>query len=313
MRRATGLGFSLLLGCGGEPITIQLEEPLSVEGAQFREGALPGTPPLTVEELNQGAQPAAPYPTPPDVAGRIVTPSEIGFVMSGRASTDAYAVGFQWNGLGTGYWLLPVGAPDPSNRGELLWSASLDFGGSLEPGRRGLRVAAVDGEGRAGTQREVELCVRAPITDNLNACDPTEAPPALVVSLGWEHPADLDLVIVAGDGSLIDQANTRGTGAGTLGGQLERDANAGCLPSGAPRENIVWQAEPSPGVYSVYVNLNDACGELAAPFTVSAHVREQDGEQYRQIETWRSAGEAVSLQANGGRARGLWVTELRID
>jgi hypothetical protein len=313
MRRAVVPVLGALVACGGEPITTELQEPLSVEGAQFREGPLPGASPLTAEELNQGAEPVAPYPTPPDVAGRIVTPSEVGFTVSGRASTDAYAVGFQLSGLGSGYWLVPVGAPDPSNGNELLWNAILNFGGSLEPGRRGLLVAAVDGQGRAGTQRELELCVRAPVTDNLNACDPTVAPPALVVSLGWQNEADLDLVIVAADGSLVDQANTRGNGGGTTGVQLERDANGGCLPSGAPRENLFWQDSPPPGVYSIYVNLHDACGELAAPFIVTAHLREQDGDQYRQIETFRIAGEAVSLQANGGRARGLWVTDLSVD
>src|SRR5690349_7883029 len=186
-----------------------------------------------------GAAPAAPYSTPPEVAGRIVSPMDVGFNVNGRASTDTYAVGFQLAGIGTGYWLVPVGAPDPSNRDELSWRVSLDFGASVSPGLHQLLVAALDAQGRSGTQRDIELCVRAPSADNLNVCDATLEPPALVVSLGWDNDADLDLQIVAPDGSLVDRANTRGNGAGIGGAQLERDANAGCQPSGAPRENVV--------------------------------------------------------------------------
>ena len=176
-------------------------------------------------------------------------------------------------------------------------------------------VAAFDAGGASGTQRELELCVRSPTADNLNVCDPTSAPPALVVSLSWDNDADLDLEIRAPDGSVVDRANTRGSGPGLAGVQLERDANAGCRPSGAPRENVVWQQAPAPGRYQVYVNLHDACGQTAASFQVSTHesaAGDAAGE-YRQLETARTSGTLTSLSANGGAARGLWVTELVID
>src|SRR5690606_826637 len=125
------LALSLLVACGGEPLTTGLEEPFRVENAQFREGPLPGSPPLTVAELSEGASPVAPYPTPPEVAGRIISPADVGFIVAGRASTDSYAVGFQLAGLGTGYWLVPVSAPEPVNADELTWRAALDFGASV--------------------------------------------------------------------------------------------------------------------------------------------------------------------------------------
>jgi hypothetical protein len=317
MKRGLSCAIALVAaGCGGEPITQGLTEPIRVLGAQFRSGPLPGDPPLTLEQLAEGAQLVRPYPTPPEVAGRIVNAGELDFPVNGRASADTYAVAFQIAGAGTGYWLVPVSAPDPSNNDELTWSATLDLGPALGPGLRRLRVAAVDAAGRSGTQRELELCVRSPVPDNLNGCDATLQPPALVVSLTWDDPADLDLSIIASDGTIVDRANTRGSGAGTAGAQLERDVHAGCLSAGAPRENVIWQTPPAPGVYSVYVNLYDGCGELSVPFTLSSHVSEEPADspgQYRQIETFRSAGALTSFAANGGGQRGLWVTELEID
>jgi hypothetical protein len=304
-----------LAACGGEPLTTGLEQPFRVDGAQYRDGALPGSPPLTAADLSAGAQPVAPYPTPPEVAGRIISPADLGFNVSGRASTDTYAVGFQLAGLGTGYWLIPVSAPDPTNADELTWRAALDFGGSVPPGLQRLLVAAFDAQGRSGTQRELELCVRAPTSDNLNVCDRTLEPPALVVSLSWGNDADLDLELVAPDGSVVNRANTRGNGPGIGEVQLERDANAGCVRSGVPRENIVWQTAPAAGDYAIYVNLSDACGETSATFELSAWRRapgDIDGEFQQQL-TFETAGTLVGLQANGGAQSGLVVTLLGVD
>jgi hypothetical protein len=309
------LALGALAACGGEPLTTGLEEPFRVENAQFRAGALPGSPPLTAADLSGGAQPEAPFPTPPEVVGRIISPADVGFNVSGRASTDSYAVGFQLAGLGTGYWLIPVSAPDPTNADELTWRAALDFGASVPPGLQRLLVAAFDAQGRSGTQREIELCVRAPTSDKLNACDPTLEPPALVVSLSWANAADLDLEIVAPDGSTVNRANTRGSGPGIGGVQLERDANAGCVKSGVPRENVVWEARPAAGDYALYVNLHDACGEPSSSFELSAWERVPGAtpDEFDQIETYRSSGTLVGLQANGGATRGLVVTLLGID
>jgi hypothetical protein len=312
---ACALALALALGCGGDSLTTGLREPLRVEDAQFRDGPLPGLPPLTAADLNAGAQPVAPFSTPPEVSGRIVSPSDVAFGVSGRASTDAYAVGFALAGLGSGYWTVPVSAPDPSNNDELTWRVSVDFGPSVPPGLQRLLVAAFDGARHAGTQREIELCVRAPTADNLNVCDATLEPPGLVVSLSWDNAADLDIELVAPDGSVVDRSNTRGNGPGTQGAQLERDANANCQPSGVPRENVIWQTRPPAGSYLVYVNLQDNCGAASAAFSVSAHESapgDVDGE-FRQVETFRAASSLAGLTANGGAARGLFVTELVID
>lgn len=304
-----------LAACSGESLTAGFEEPLRVQGAQFLQGELPGAPPLTLDELRAGVPPAPPFPTPPEVSGRIVSPADTGFTVLGRASTDSYAVGFQIAGLGSGYWVLPVSAPDPVNAGELTWRALLDFHPALPPGLQQLRVAAFDAQGNAGTQRELELCVRSPSSDNLNACDPSLEPPALVVSLSWSNRADLDLALRAPDGSIVDRGSPRGNGPGTAGAQLERDSGLGCHAPGVQRENIVWAVRPPPGVYQIYVNLYEACGETAAPFRVTTYEAEPseiEGE-LRQVETSSIAGVLLELQANGGALGGLHVTELALD
>ncbi len=311
-RAALVLFGGLGLACAGESLTTGLEEPIRVEGAQFHEGPLPGLPPLSAAELSAGAQPEPPFPTPPEVAGRILNPLEVGFVVAGRASTDTHAIGFQLEGLGSGYWLIPVGAPDPINSGELTWRVLIDLGANVPAGLSNLRVAAIDGAGSSGTQRALELCVRAPSADNLNACDPTIAPPASVLSLSWDGPADLDLSVLAADGTSVDRHTPRPTSGGVRGAQLERDANRSCVAHGMPRENVLWQDPPEPGVYAVYVNLNDACGERSVGFELTAHVREPletDGE-FTQVESFETSGVLSALQANGGTDRGLRIGEV---
>lgn len=314
-RLASVLSLCALSACGGEPLSTGLREPFRVENAQYREGPLPGSPPLSAAELGAGTEPATPYPTPPEVAGRIVSPADVGFDVSGRASTDTYAVGFQLAGLGTGYWLLPVGAPDPTNADELSWRAALDFGEALPSGLQQLLIAAFDARGRSGTQRELELCVRAPTSDNLNGCDPTLEPPALVVSLSWDNAADLDLEVVAPDGSLVNRQNPRGNGPGIGAAQLQRDANSGCVRSGVPREDLVWTSRPAAGTYAVHVNLHAACGEAGATFQLSTweSAAAENPDEFVQRETFRSAGTLVAVQANGGAARGLAVTQIAIE
>ena len=57
---------------------------------------------------------------------------------------------------------------------------------------------------------------------------------------------------------------SRVQGEGSLeGGYLVYDANANCAGQGTPRENIVFQHNPKPGLYFVYVNLAEPCGEAA--------------------------------------------------
>lgn len=307
-----------LSACGeGEPITQGLNEPLRVANAQFFEGELPGHSPLTAQDRSAGRRPVAPYPTPPEVLGRILSPNETGFVVQGRSSPDTHSLALQIHEQGTGFWVIPAGSPDPLNNNELTWRAVLDLGESLPPGLHGLRIAALDEAAEAGTQSQIELCVRSLVPDNLNACAPQVAPPELVVSLAWNNRADLDLRVLSSDGILISETNVKDRNE-PRSGHFQGDANGGCRASGQTRENVVWQEKPPAGNYFVYVNLSDACGELAAPFVVSTHVKrsrrtpEGEPEEFRQAETFRIASTLLNQHANGGSELGTFITEFEV-
>lgn len=302
----------LLTACGGERLTEGVDEPLRVAGAQFVAGELPGSRPLNAEEIRDGQTPKRPFSTTPEIAGRTLEVRSAGLGISGRTSPDAYSIALALNGLGTGYWVLPVGAPDPFNNNELAWSARLDLG-DVPPGLQYLRVAALDENQRAGTQRALELCIRSPIPDNLNVCDPTIAPPRFAVSLAWDSAADLDLAVVTPSGAVIDYAHVDDSEETDSPGSFTGDGGTGCEPSGARRESITWQDKPRTGIYYVYVNLHDACGDVATPFVVTTHSRTRRGDEYSLEQTYRAASEALAVQANGGTQLGTFITEFSVD
>jgi hypothetical protein len=299
------------VACGGEQLTEGFDEPFRVSGAQFVKGELPGFVPLSSDDIKAGKQPKKPYSTSPEVAGRLLDSRSADLGVSGRTSTDGYAVGLQLRGMGTGYWLLPVGSPDPINDNQLAWNARIDFLG-VEPGLQHLRVAAFDKDGKSGTQTAAELCIRSPIPDNLNACEPTLEPPQLVVSLAWESAGDLDLAVVTPAGNTIDYSHPTNTADPNNRARFTGDGGTGCSPIGARRENITWQEKPPKGTYLVYANLHDACGDGGTPFVVSIHERKQKGKTFDQVESYRTASEILAVQANGGSQLGLFITEFTV-
>ncbi|WP_050432076.1 hypothetical protein [Chondromyces crocatus] len=304
--------MAFLAACTGEPAWLGLDEPLRVPGGTFKEGALPGTPPVPSGEAQ-----LSPRVTVIESVNNVVRPGQEGKTLHGRTTTDAVAVALRFADLGTGYWVVPVGGPDPQANGELTWTVHLDIAHDAAPGLHPLRVAALDDAGRAGTQAEITTCVTAPIPDNLSTCDPTLAPPRAVLSLAWSNAADLDLVLVTPSGKIASPKQPTTAPAGQTGttpsldeaGVFDRDANAGCLAASPTRENIVWQAPPEHGPYLVYVNLHDACGEQAVTFEVSLHLptpREDGGETL--TEALRVPGQVLALHANGGTQLGFYVT-----
>jgi hypothetical protein len=311
VKRISTLVLCAASACGGERLTEGLNEPLRVAGAQFVEGELPGSPPLSTDQVKAGKKRKQPYSTTPDIAGRLLEPRSSDLALSGRTSTDGYAVALKLRDLGTGYWLLPIGAPDPINNNELSWNARIDFLG-LEPGLRYLRIAALDEHGESGTQTSLELCVRSAVPDNLNACDSSIDPPRLVVSLAWETASDLDLAVVTPTGTVIDYAHVNNAKESDVPAQFTGDSGSGCIPSGSRRENVFWQDKPQRGTYLVYANLQDACNAAATPFVVSIHESKRSGDDFDQVETYRAASELLAVQANGGSALGLFVTEFTV-
>jgi hypothetical protein len=316
MRRSLLVLTCLLVaaGCGGEPSLIGLEEPIRVTGATFHEGELPGRPP--------GSGAAGPRPTVLESVNNVLRPGQGGKTVSGRTTADASAVALRLEGLGTGFWTLPVGAPDPQANGELTFSVAYDVAPDAKPGPGRLLFAAVDEAGRSGEQAALDVCIAAPIPDNLNACDPKRKPPAAVLSLAWDTGADVDLVLVTPAGKIVDAkhpstAASDGTSVkpdAEKDGILDRDANAACAGDRTRRENVVWKSKPAPGTYLVYANLWSACGEAGARFVLSLYLAEPAGNgNERLVEKLSVPGRLIAEDANGGSGPGLYVTAFSIQ
>lgn len=311
-----------LFACSGEPLTQALEQPIRIPDAQFREGDLPGLPPLTAAEINAGEKPVTPAVITASV-GNLIPPGEAARSVTGHASTDSVAVGVRFAELGTGYWVLPTRSADATSGGALEWGFRAAFARGVPPGRHQLLFAAFDAEGRSGNQLELTLCLAPEIPDNGNACIPSQAPPELVVSLGWDAPVDLDLRVITPSGKLTDSKAPTTAPLNKEGkpdpeaeeiGVIAYDSFAGCVPDGRRRESLVFQNKPPSGTYLVYVNLYDACGQRAVHFDVSLHqpARGEERGTFTTRETFRQAGQLEAVHANGGSALGLFVTSFRV-
>lgn len=314
----------LIGGCSGEPLTAGFGEPLRITGAQFREGDLPGLKPLTADELNAGVKPESPTVTSLMLSNAVIPPREPGRAFSGLASPDASAVGVRFAELGSGYWLLPTLNADPVSDGALEWRFRAAFGEDLPPGRQDLLLAAIDKNGKAGNQVSLTLCLLPEIPDNGNACNPSLAPPALVVSMGWDAAVDLDLRIVTPSGKLVDPKHPSTADQDSDGdvdpnadgvGILDHDSFANCTPDGRQRENLVFQTEPAAGTYLIYAGLYDACGERGVTLDVSIQSASftGEGDELEQVETYRRSAQLSAAQADGGAKLGTFITSFTVE
>src|SRR5690606_1564288 len=137
--------LALLCACTGEVQPIGVDQPIRVHGATLRRAALPG-----------GAGSEGPRVTAIETTGGVWSQGQLDRTLAGRVSEEAFAVGFELAGLGTGYWTLPAGALDPAFPGERVFDVLIDVGGGVPPGVHTLRVVAIDEEGRGGPWREIQ-------------------------------------------------------------------------------------------------------------------------------------------------------------
>lgn len=319
--RAALLGLACLAAgaCGETRLTEGLEEPFAVHDAQLLEGELPGAPP------DQGT--ASPRPTASTTETTVLRPGLPGVAFFGWATLDAVAVAAKIEGQGSGYWVLPAGPPDPQVQGEpvRVWRFVADLHASLAPGRHRLLVSALDAAGRAGNQVATSLCIHRRVPDNGNACDATKAPPEIAISLEWDRPVDLDLVVVTPSGEAISaRSPAKGLGAEEKinrsspdknppgSGYLDVDSNNGCRIDARQLENVVFQERPPPGSYLVYASLFDACGQPSARYTVTRWTRgvvDPAAGTFEVAVAERWSGTAVAIQASGGARLGTFVGE----
>jgi hypothetical protein len=314
--------LAISVGCaGGAPSVAGLGEPIVIETAVFKAGPLPGTPPPSPDAgAGAGADTDAGAPAGPAVTA-VQLPSGLGFAgqagksLSGLTSPDAVAVAVKLASAGSGYWLQPVGFPDPTAGGDLTFDMIADFAASVPTGLQALRFVAIDAAGAAGPQTDVALCIDGVIPDNFNACNPKIAPPAAVISLAWDSAADLDLQVVTPAGQVVDPKHPGAPAAGAEGGAaaapaavFTTDAGANCSAAGARRESLVWQKPPAPGTYLLRVNLFAACGAAAAHFVLTVATAAPTGaDTSALVEGQRLVGELLASQANGGAGPGLYV------
>jgi hypothetical protein len=314
--RAVSGALLVATSCTGEQASPNtgIGEPLRIESAQFVPGGLPGAPPEPADaSADAGTDPQV---TDINVANRAIEQGELGLLFSGHATTDAQTIGVRFADLGTGYWVVPVGAPDPSDNGLLTWQASASFGRDLPPGFHDLLFTAINADGSSGTQADLSVCIDTPVPDNLNACVPKRPPPAAVLSLSWDSPVALDLIVEDPSGVVIGGAtgSSRPSDAGVetsaSDGVLDRESNQNCVIDDIDRENVVWQSTPQTGQYQVWVDLFSACGQPAVSFSVSLWLAEPqpDGTQrlVQQVPPLAS-GVLTAEQANGGSGPGLFV------
>ena len=327
IQRVTPWILSLSLAgvaCSAEPLTLGLEQPIRVQDAQLVEADLPGRPPLTADDVIAGVQPTPPYVSGINLPSSLLHQGEAARAISGAASDDAVAVAVRLGELGSGYWLIPTANADALNPGQVEWRLRASFGHDIEPGLHQLLVAAIDDQGRSGTRGAVNVCVAPEVPDNGNACDPKVSPPALVVSLAWDAPVDLDLRVITPSGKVVDSKHASTaiededgdfdpTQPGT--GLFDVDAFAHCLDGGRRRENLVFRDSPPAGTYLIYADLYDACGEQGVHFDASLQVAESGAEPdtFTARQTFHQAGQLQAVHATGGQKLGMFVTSFNVN
>lgn len=285
----------IALGCGSsESASSGANEPMIVTNGQFFPGDFPP------------ASPGAPTILGPDmVRNTQIAQGFTGKKFGGATPNTTSSVALRLKGVGTGYWIVPVGVPDAVLVDDLDWSATADFSHTVPAGAQTLQIAAVDGRGRFGTPQSLGLTML-----------PLLPAGHVVASLAWGNNADLDLHLTTPSGKVLDPKHPNSTEIADSGadagvplpgdGVLDRDSNSQCMSDGIRMEDVVWDGDagaPEPGLYTVRVDMFSACGVPSADFTFTLYV---DG-----VATVKKVGRLLDIQADGG-GTGLFVTEFQL-
>jgi hypothetical protein len=198
--------------------------------------------------------------------------------ISGVVGPDANAVAIGIPG-DDGFWLLPgqkVDQVDPSSNDfsstfsvspALAQSPFLEYNPDDGSATLTLSFRAVDDQGRFGRATTLPLAVEL-----------KQATAALVISLAWDSPVDLDLHVfvpapvsdATPDG--LSEVWSKKPAADPIGkdGMLDGDSNAACTIDNQDQENVVWQGTPPSGHYIVRVEAFSLCGQASAQWHASA-------------------------------------------
>lgn len=312
--RVVMVTLAVVLGCGAsveEPVGYG--EPLRVVGGSF-EAELPAR--------GDGGVPV----TSVDTASGILLVGQQGRLLSGRVGKDAYALALRFEGLGTGWWIAPVGDIDPVVPADRSFNLAYDIGAAVPTGLRRLQLAAVDERGATGTPFALDVCViddRLP--DELNVCDASLPPAAAIISLTWDRNADLDLRVRTPSGKFVGwkrPSTVDGMGQpipddaldDPTVGRFTRDSNAECHTDGRNSEAVLWEELPGDGPYTAYVDMFEACGAREALYSVAVYRRvTRDDGTYSLEQVDERSGTLLDLTADGGAKPPLFVLETDLD
>jgi hypothetical protein len=289
---------ALIAGCGSssEPAPSGIDEPFRVRFTPPRtSSAVPG-------QFFRGPLPTGtdgPLIAAVDNRQSSVFGGEQGKRLAGNASGGSTGVGFQFAGLGTGFWVAPVLIPDNEVPGTLSFQVQLDFSRDIPDGKQTMLMAAVDVDGHWGPSSSTPFYFQA-----------TQPSGAAVASLVWDNNADLDLQIITPSGKQVDAKHVSTDGFVDGGfppgsGVLDRDSNASCVPDGHRQEDLIWTDAPTPGLYLAKVDMFSACGEPAANFVFRL---------YWQNQLIASVpGKLLSIDADNGMGPGLALTNFQFQ
>jgi hypothetical protein len=314
-------GLAFAVACSqGIPANSGLTEPFLVHGAQFISGPLPGKPPTDggapAPSGDAGAVTLPPLTvTAVQFGNPFVLPGATGKSITGRASSDTAAIGVQIHGLGSGYWVLPIGDPDPDFPGQSDFGLSADFNASDPTGRRPLLAVAIDSNGNAGVQQETALCIEQKIPDNLHECLKANVVPRAVFTLQWDANWDLDLHVLLPDGTDVNPKQpvtvpSEGGPPASNVGKIDRDSMRGCFDDGWREEDLVFPDNPAKGSYELYADPFDSCGLQAVRFNMIVSEPGADGNLH---PTFTRSGEFIQIQQTGNGSKGLFVFEKKFE
>jgi len=285
MQKAVFPIIAALAGCGGAPSDPGLFADMRVAPASFVEGPIPGE--------NGG-----PAVVAVDLATNQVRAGQIDKPLRGSLGREATAALLGLAG-DRGYWIVQAGLPDVTTPDFPTFDVALSFSPEMQGGSYQLLVRAVDEDNHVGPSNTHELIVDAIALPNEK----------LVVALGWDREADLDLHVVDPRGVEIYKRNINSyeppppgqpadPTAYQSGALLDFDSNSACVIDGRRRENVTWKSEPPAGHYIVRVDTFSLCGESLANWSVDvlkdgapiAKARGQSGPTDEAMSHDRGAG-----------------------
>lgn len=232
--------------------------------------------------------------TGPTIAGVDIGPVQVAPGKQGkggytvRLDKSAYAVAIRLQGRKNGYWIARVDQPEQLFANQVSASLDFDISPDMTAGNYQLELSGVGGDSKFGARTLAPLDVVSPIPANAPA----------VIQLRWDAPVDLDLQMVAPDGTVLSPKHPVAGNA-----QIDGDSVASCVDDGLHEENIYFTTAPMPGTYEIYVNPFSLCGKAGTNYLVTVTKNGAESAKY--------FGEAIAAeQRQGGFQVGTFIANV---